>query len=527
MRRNYFHFCTTKLCAALAAVVLAANSPGISTASSDIVVVPARINAAIASLDRIASGVERRSGVPGMAIAVVHGGKVVYMKGFGVRKVGSPERVDADTVFQLASFSKSLASTVVAGAVGAGKLKWDDPVAKYIPGFTLSDPWVGSHVTIADMFAHRSDLPEHAGDLLEDLGYGRMDIIRRLAQEPLDPFRVTYHYTNFGLTAAAQAAAIAEGDSWESLSQRLLYGPLGMTRTSSRWADFAASPDHATLHIKVHGAWRGSSREPDAQSPAGGASSTVRDLAKWMMLEMDIGKYHGKQVIARDPLLRTQQPAIVSNAAREPFARSGFYGLGMNVGVDDAGRVHLSHSGAFSMGTGTSYEMLPSESLGIVILTNGAPSGVPEAIAKTFMDRVEFGKETRDWYGAFSNGFKRMMADQGELVGKPRPAHPAAAQPLESYAGTYENPYYGEAAVQARHGKLLLSLGPKKRTYTLSHWSGNVFTFVPLGESSAGINAVTFKPMTGGGATLAIEYLDKTGLGTFTRKAYGVSQQSR
>jgi len=126
-----------------------------------------QIDKAVASLDTIVSDVMKRSGIPGMAVVVVRDGKTVYAKGFGVRKIGENQPVDADTVFQIASLSKSLAASVVAHQVGAGIVKWDTPLVAHLPWFKLTDPWVTQHVTIADMFSHRSGLPGHAGDDLE------------------------------------------------------------------------------------------------------------------------------------------------------------------------------------------------------------------------------------------------------------------------------------------------------------------------------------------------------------------------
>lgn len=509
------------ICVALGAGPCAAGAAAAPSPSemSAVPITSAHIDRAIASLDALTAAIMRRSGVPGVAIAVVRDGKVVYAKGFGVRKIGTHEKVDADTVFQLASVSKSLASTVVAGAVGAGAVKWSDPVAKYIPGFTLADPWVGSHVTIADMFAHRSGLPDHAGDLLEDLGYSRMQIIGKLALEPLDPFRITYHYTNFGLTAGAQAVANAEHTTWEALSQRLLYGPLGMTHTSSRWSDYNRAADKATLHVKFGRTWRVSSREPDAQSPAGGASSSVTDLAKWMILEMADGRYRGKQLIGREALLETQLPLMISGVPSAPSARAAFYGLGIGVGYDETGRLRLSHSGAFAMGAATAFEMLPAAKLGIVILTNGTPMGVPESIVKSFFNVVELGKVERDWYALYAGAFAQMLADRGELVGKSRPAHPSPALPDTEYAGTYGNAYYGAATVAATAKGLTLVLGPAHKTYALQHWNGDTFAFTPGGENATGVSAVTFVAAQRGHAqTMRIEYLDENGLGTFTKE---------
>jgi CubicO group peptidase (beta-lactamase class C family) len=486
---------------------------------SDIAIPQHRIDAAVASIDSIEADIEHRSGVPGIAIAVVHDGKVVFAKGYGLRRIGTTEKVDPNTVFQLASVSKSISSSVVAAAIGDGGVKWSDPVTKDLAGFTLADPWVGSHVTIGDMFAHRSGLPDHAGDNLEDLGYTRAQILSKLTLEPLAPFRITYHYTNFGLTAGAQAVANAEGTSWEKLANVKIFKPLGMTHSSFRWVDYEHSQDRATLHVGAGKHWKVSAREPDAQAPAGGASSSVLDIAKWMIMEMNDGTYAGKRVVGRDALLETWRPQILASLPADPIGRSGFYGEGMNVNYDEAGMLHLSHSGAFAMGAATVFEMLPAAKLGIVVLTNGTPSGVPESIAKTFYDRVEFGAAQRDWYDAYAPVFSQMLAPQGELIGKQPPVHPVPALAPAAYEGTYANAYYGDATVSLKNGALVIALGVTPERYTLAHWSGNTFSFEPVGEAATGgPTAVTFvRNGDGDGMTMTVEYLNENKLGTFTR----------
>src|SRR5208282_643540 len=143
--------------------------------------------------------------------------EVIYLKGFGVREVDAPAAVGPDTIFQLASVSKPIAATVVAALVGDGVIGWDDPIVRHDPGFEMYDPWVTRQVTLRDMFAHRSGLPDHAGDLLEDMGWDRDAILYRLRyQKPGSSFRSHYAYTNFGFTEAAVAAAKASGQSWEA-----------------------------------------------------------------------------------------------------------------------------------------------------------------------------------------------------------------------------------------------------------------------------------------------------------------------
>ena len=179
-----------------------------------------QITDAIDQVDGIAADVMSKSGVPGMAVAVVHDGEVVFAKGYGVREVGKPETVDENTVFQLASVSKSIGSTVIARAVTDGTVSWSDPVVKYLPNFQLADPAVTQAVTIGDLYSHRSGIPGGAGDDLEGIGFTREQILERLRYYPLNPFRITYGYTNFGMTAGGEAVAAAAGIPWEELSAK-------------------------------------------------------------------------------------------------------------------------------------------------------------------------------------------------------------------------------------------------------------------------------------------------------------------
>src|SRR6266404_8375473 len=215
-----------------------------------------QVNRAVQELEKLAQKKIQENAVPGLAIAVVFQDKVVYAKGFGVRYVNTKAPVDADTVFQVASLSKSIGSTVVAELVGEGKIAWDSKLSILDPTFAMFDPWVTREITIRDMFAHRSGLPEHAGDLLEDLGFARAEILHRLRyQQPSSSFRSHYAYTNFGMTEGAIAAAKAYNVEWENASEQKLYRPLGMSSTSSRYSDFMARRNKALGHVLVAGKW--------------------------------------------------------------------------------------------------------------------------------------------------------------------------------------------------------------------------------------------------------------------------------
>src|SRR5881227_4504296 len=183
-----------------------------------------QVTHAIQELEQLAQKQIQENTLPGLAIAVVFQDKTVYAKGFGVRDTNTKVPVDADTVFQLASVSKSIGSTLVAELVGEGKITWDSKLSALDPTFAMFDPWVTREITIRDMYAHRSGLPAHSGDLLEDVGFTRTEILYRLRyQHPASSFRSHYAYTNFGITEGAMAAAKAYGLDWDKASEEKLY----------------------------------------------------------------------------------------------------------------------------------------------------------------------------------------------------------------------------------------------------------------------------------------------------------------
>lgn len=482
-----------------------------------------QIDQALAALDAIARGIMQRSGVPGMAVVVVRDGRTVFARGYGVRKVGAPEPVDADTVFPLASLSKPVSATVVAAEVAAGRIGWDTPVIDHLPGFALADPYVTAHVTIGDFFAHRSGLPDHAGDQLEDLGFDAATILERLRLLPLAPFRAHYAYTNFGLTAAALSVAAAAGTDWATLAESRLFAPLGMTATSYRFADLAARPNRAVGHVPVAGRMEpGPVRQPDAQAPAGGLSASARDFGRWLALVLGTGRLDGQEILPAAALLPALRAQMVTSAPPDPAFRPDLYGFGFNVGSDASGRVVLSHSGAFALGAGTAFSLLPLDQLGIAVFTNAAPTGTAEAITRTFLDIVEFGAPQRDWYAAYAPLFAALMAPEGALVGQPHPANPAPPPATDRLVGRYDSAYFGPVTIGKTSDGLVLTLGPDGTAYPLTPWDGAVFTIRPDGENApaGSISRVTATlPGTGTGpaTALTIEFLDADGLGTFTR----------
>ncbi len=391
--------------------------------------------------------------------------------------LAAEESVDADTVLQLAARSKPLAATVVADEVGVG---WDTAVTDDPPCFGLSEPVVTRMLTVGDLFAHPSGLPDHAGDLLEDLGSDRRAILELQGQLPLEQFRTSHAYNNFGVTATAEAVAAAAGRAWAELSEGVLYRPLGMSSASLRFADYQARPNRARGHVRVDGEYEPrSSRDPDPKA-----------------------------------LLPALTPQIVSSPPSRAAMRSGFYGYGFNIGASPAGRVQFSHSGAFSLCAATDFVIIPSADSAIVALTSASPSGIPKTLTAEFADLVEFGRMRQDWRALYAEVFARMATPLGELARTDPPADSAPARPLSAYLGSYANGYWGPATVPERAGALKPTLDPREGVYPLTHWDGDVSTLAPRAENSTpgSISKAAFD-----GERLTLEYSDPEQMGTFTR----------
>lgn len=500
----------------LAALLVAAT--GVALADEREPLPPAQLQKALDTLVTEAKQAIADDRTPGIAIAVVHGDAVIFAEGFGVRNIETGEPVDPDTVFQLASVSKPIGSTVISGLVGDGKLSWDTRLMDLTPGFAMQEPWVTSQVTLRDLYAHRSGLPDHAGDLLEDYGYDREAVLHRLRfQPPLSSFRSGYAYTNFGITAAAAAAASTTGMDWETLSEERLYKPLGMTSTSSRYADFTAEANRAVGHVRVDGKWSFvEQRQPDAQSPAGGVSSSVNDLSKWVRMLVNDGIFEGRQVIAKAALDEGHLPVMITGYS--PDGTPSFYGLGWNVSYWGNARHSISHSGAFAMGAGTTVSISLDDKLGVIVLTNGAPVGVSEILANEFMDNAILGKPRYPWQQVFTGIFAKMAEDGISHNYDTPPAAPGPAAGDAAYTGSYANDFYGPIEVVADADALNLLIGPSKREFRLTHFDRDTFTFETIGENASGLSGVTFAlDGTGKARSVWIEAFDKSGTGTFAR----------
>src|SRR6185503_16090943 len=311
------------------------------------------------------------------SVAIVKDDKVVFAKGYGLRELGKTERVDENTLFAIASNSKAFTSAALAMLVDEGKVRWDDPVTKYLPNFQLYDPYVTRELTIRDLLSHRSGLGTFSGDLLwYESQYSRDEILYRIRfLKPTSSFRSRFGYQNILFLAAGEVVAKVSGKSWDEFVKERFFEPLRMTRTVTLSNDLTKAENVATPHNEVNERIRVIRYgNVDNIGPAGGIKSSVADMAQWLRLQLGRGTYEAKKFFTSERSREMWTPQTVFSAISEqaekfkPSRHFNLYGLGWILS-DYHGRLMVSHGGGLD-GMTSQVAMLPEERLGVVVLTN-------------------------------------------------------------------------------------------------------------------------------------------------------------
>jgi CubicO group peptidase (beta-lactamase class C family) len=401
---------------------------------------------------------------PGLAVTVVRDGQLVVAKGYGVRSLGKPERVDENTMFDIASVSKSFTAAAIATLVDEGKLQWDDPVRRWLPEAEFSDPYRTANVTLRDLLSHRVGV-EAGNFLFRFTGYPTDEVLRRMRfLKEREPFRTTMLYSNIGYTAAGEAAARAAGMSFTDLLRTRLIEPLGMT-ASTVGVPHTASANYASPHAIIDGVQRPIDSHTKALNilPANAINSTARDIAKWMLFQLGDGMWNGKRLISKTAMDEMHAPQVIiptTQGMRDARGVTFFaaYALGWNV-MDYRGHKVLWHSGAGD-GMPVYMALLPDDRIGVMVMANtwGAPT-LHGALASHIFDVLLGLPQTHDWAAEGLAGYKRSIARDAEehaKIEKSRIPNAKPSRPLDAYAGTYVDPLYGDMNVTLQNGALTL-----------------------------------------------------------------------
>jgi CubicO group peptidase (beta-lactamase class C family) len=426
--------------------------------------------------------------VPGIAVAIVKDGKVVVAKGYGVRKMGEPARVDENTLFGIGSNTKAFTSAALATLVDDGKISWDDPVYERLPGFEMYDPYVSHEMTIRDLLTHRSGMGLGEGDLLfwPATTYTRADIIYRLRfMKPASSFRSHFAYDNLMYIAAGQIVSAVTGKSWEDYIREKILEPLGMKTTTLSNAHFTAEQDYAFPHSKLEG-----KVQPvdfvvlDNAGPAGSINSSVAEMAQWLLLQLNRGKLpngqgrifsekQSQEMWAAETILPTHPlppPLETLTAHFQDYAFGWFL-------RDYHGRELIGHSGGVE-GFVSRVMLVPEENLGVVILTNADQGGSMESILFHILDYY-MGVAPTDWTAAFKTLQDRQEANAAQAMknaasSRAADSHPSLA--MEKYAGVYNDAWYGSATIRSEGEKLVFTLDHTPAAVAdLEHWQYDTF----------------------------------------------------
>ncbi len=432
--------------------------------------------------------------VPGVAVGIVKDGKVILSKGYGVRTLGKPEKVDSATRFGIASNTKAFTAAAIAMLVESGKLEWDAPVIRYLPDFAMYDPFVTRELSVRDLLVHRSGLGLGAGDLLwwPASTYDRAEIARRLRYiKPETSFRSAYAYDNVLYLVAGQLIEKMSGLSWEEFVRSRILVPVGMTGSTVRHADAAAGGNVATTHAEVDGKVR--IIEPmvsNNTNPAGGINSSAADMAKWMIVQMDSGRVAPasnavpeKRLFA--PASTRQLWSIVTPIPVGGRTIPGLehlqpklsgYALGLGVS-DYRGELRLQHSGGLP-GYVSLVTMIPSKKLGVVVLTNQESSEAFNAITLRAIDHY-LGAPDIDYIArlaALRDSARAQLARAARQVVSARDSMSGPSLALAKYAGRYEDAWYGDVTLGLESGKLVMRFGHTPQLVgDLVHWQHDTF----------------------------------------------------
>lgn len=405
--------------------------------------------------------------VPGMAVAVVKDGVVVSAKGYGLKTLGQPAPVDDKTLFGIASNTKVFTAVALGTLVDDGKLKWDAPVINYLPWFRLSDPYVTSQLTIRDLLVHRSGLGLGAGDLLwwPSSTYTRREIAERLAQIPLaTSFRSAYAYDNVLYLVAAHVIEAITGQTWEDYVTSRLLKRIGMTTSAVKHSAATAGGNVATPHAFVDGALKLLKPfDSDNTNPAGGIMSNAGDMAKWLVVFLNRGRLTDgtrlySEAVARElETLVTPQP--FGNPAPELKAlKKNFSGYALGLGVSDyRGKKLITHTGGLP-GYTSRLAWMPELNVGVAVLTNQESGEAWNSIAWTVLDHY-LGANDTDWVDAYSKVKARSDAALAKTDADTSSARNSTSKPslpLDTFAGTYADPWYGDVTVALEAGKLVV-----------------------------------------------------------------------
>ncbi|MCF8236174.1 MAG: serine hydrolase [Bacteroidales bacterium] len=438
----------------------------------------------ISKLDTFYERAVQEWDVPGMAVAIVKDDSVLLAKGYGLKDINTGEKVNASTLFPIASITKSFTAAGLGILVDEGEISWDDKVREYLPWFEVINPYVSSNVTIRDLLSHRSGLKTFSGDLLwYGTDYSREEVVRRAKHlEPAYGFREHYGYSNIMFITAGEIIEVVSGMSWDEFMEEHFFDPLDMDRTVTSTDDLQDMPNVTTPHTTFEGEtiaidflnW-------DNIGGAGAIISSVDEMTAWLELNLNKGVYEDDTIFSEEVIQELWKPHTIQDVS--PFSLAFFpsthfkaYGLGWAM-FDYHGKKVLNHSGGYD-GIISQMALVPEEKLGMIFLTNKNAYLILPAMYQTLDAFLT--DDSTDWSQALQP-IKQYMDRQEEAREKEleenRVEGTTPSLEPEDYTGTYKDEMYGKAKVFIEEGELMVQFLPaQKFKGELKHYHYDVYT---------------------------------------------------
>ncbi len=395
--------------------------------------------------------------LPGIAVGVIEDGNVVYTRTVGETAAGTGDPITADTLFKIASNSKAMTATVLARLVQAGKLHWDDPVTRYLPGFAMHDPWVTQHMLVRDLLVHNSGLPEGGGDLMlwpEPNLFTRQDILHGLRYiKPAYGFRSGYASDNLLYVVAGEVAAAAGGAHYEELVRRELFQPLGLSRCRVGEFRLDQAGSVAQPHMRK-GDGNVVIREDEAVVPAitmaaaGGIRCSLDDMLAWAhnWLLPTPQQLQWLSPEQRRAMWTARTPMPISQRRRD-WDNTHYYAYAFGFRLADVdGQWTVSHTGTLG-GMYSAMMLLPDRKSGFVIMINGDGDAARTVLTEVLLKHFTAPGQGRD-VASYADELAREAATPARSRAPDISARQAAsAAQMQPWLGIWRDPWFGDVAI--------------------------------------------------------------------------------
>jgi CubicO group peptidase (beta-lactamase class C family) len=439
-------------------------------------------------LDSLVARVMKTFEVPGLSLAIVKNGQVLLAKGYGVKKLGEPAPVDAQTLFGIASNSKVFTAIALGILVEEGKIQWDAPVVNYLPEFMMYDPYVTREIMVRDLLCHRCGLGLGAGDLMlwpaSDLD--RKEILKRVRYiKPNTSFRTRYAYNNIMFVVGGELLERVSGKSWEDFVREKIQQRVGMACSNTRCSLVDKEKNVAWPHVPLEGKVVPVKNLylTDNVNPAGGINSCAEDMAKWMMVLLNRGKLaDGSQLVSEktmNDIMSINTPIPISKPAPElAVTAMNFNGYGLGVRIRDYRRYKVvTHTGGLE-GYVSQVWLMPEIGLGITILTNQESTEAFQSLTFAIVDHYLKAQKV-DWVDAYVKVRARNQKNTEEELKKAeakRNKQSRPTLPVQEYAGLYRDDWYGDIEIKYENDELRMSFKHSPELYgRLEHWQYDTF----------------------------------------------------